>query len=200
MAKRCFDMAVAATAMAVLSPVLAVVALIVRMALGSPILFRQTRAGLHGEPFVIYKFRTMRPPETTDEGPLRDQERLTHTGRILRSTSLDELPELWNVFTGDMSLVGPRPLLPEYLDRYTPDQARRHNVRPGLTGMAQVGGRNTLSWEAKFALDLQYVEQRTFLLDLKILGQTLIQVIGRRGITSHSNQTAPLFLGTPVGT
>jgi lipopolysaccharide/colanic/teichoic acid biosynthesis glycosyltransferase len=196
MAKRCFDLAVAALGLVVLSPVLTAVALLVRTTLGPPVLFRQVRAGLRGEPFVIYKFRTMRPPDAPDEGPLRDRERLTRVGAMLRATSLDELPELWNVLTGDMSLVGPRPLLPEYLDRYTPQQAQRHDVRPGLTGLAQVSGRNALTWEAKFDLDLQYVEQRSFLLDLRILGRTLAQVVGRSGVTTESGPTAPLFLGS----
>jgi lipopolysaccharide/colanic/teichoic acid biosynthesis glycosyltransferase len=196
MAKRCLDLAVAALGLVVLSPVLTAVALLVRTTLGPPVLFRQVRAGLRGEPFVIYKFRTMHPPDAPDEGPLRDHERLTRVGAMLRATSLDELPELWNVLTGDMSLVGPRPLLPEYLDRYTPQQAQRHDVRPGVTGLAQVSGRNALTWEAKFDLDLQYVEQRSFLLDLRILGRTLAQVVGRSGVTAESGRTAPLFLGS----
>jgi lipopolysaccharide/colanic/teichoic acid biosynthesis glycosyltransferase len=193
--KRAFDVCVAALGLVLLSPVLAVIALLVRRTLGSPVLFRQQRPGLGGRPFTLYKFRTMR-----EAGPgVSEAERLTRLGRLLRSTSLDELPELWNVLRGDMSLVGPRPLLMQYLPLYTPEQARRHEVRPGITGWAQINGRNALSWEEKFALDLWYVEHRSFMLDLRILAMTLAQVLRCRDVAAPGEATMPRFRGSAPG-
>ncbi|MFN3943462.1 MAG: sugar transferase [Allosphingosinicella sp.] len=193
--KRMFDIAVSAAALILLSPVLAGTAAAVALALGRPVLFRQVRPGLHGRPFTLIKFRTMRDAVDADGRPLSDAERLTRFGRFLRSTSLDELPELWNVLRGDMSLVGPRPLLMAYLERYSPEQARRHEVRPGLTGWSQVNGRNAIGWPEKFALDVWYVDNRSFLLDLRILFMTLGEVFGRRGISAEGSATMPEFLG-----
>ena len=193
--KRLFDIVAALGASLLLLPVILIVAIAVRLALGSPILFRQTRPGLGGRPFRLLKFRTMLDAADADGKPLSDAERLTRFGRFLRSTSLDELPELWNILRGDMSLVGPRPLLMQYLDRYTPEQARRHDVRPGLTGWAQVNGRNALGWSEKFALDIWYVDNRSFWLDLKILFLTVRQVLGRSGISSEGEATMPEFMG-----
>jgi sugar transferase EpsL len=170
-------------------PILAGVALLVRITLGRPIFFRQKRPGLGGEPFDLVKFRTMR------EGQGGDAERLTTVGRFLRSSSLDELPELWNVLRGEMSLVGPRPLLVEYLDRYTPEQARRHEMKPGLTGWAQVNGRNARSWDDKFALDIWYVDHWSLGLDLRILARTVWAVLSRRGVNAPGSATMPEFLG-----
>ena len=194
--KRAFDVAAAAVGLVVLSPVLAGVALAVRLRLGAPVLFRQERPGLHGRPFIMLKFRTMTDARDAAGRLLPDAERLTPLGRLLRSTSLDELPELWNVLRGDMSLVGPRPLLVRYLDRYTPEQARRHEVRPGLTGWAQVNGRNALTWEEKFALDVWYVDHASLALDLKILLLTLRRVLAREGISAAGEATMPEFTGT----
>lgn len=193
--KRLFDMLAAAVMLALLSPILLVLAILVRLKLGSPVLFRQMRPGLHGRPFALLKFRTMLDRVGPDGEPLPDSERLTRFGRFLRSTSLDELPELWNIVKGDMSLVGPRPLLMEYLPLYSPHQARRHEVRPGLTGWAQVNGRNALTWDEKFALDVWYVDHRNFLLDLKILWLTLLQVLRRHGISAEGDATMPRFKG-----
>ncbi|GAA4018262.1 sugar transferase [Deinococcus rubellus] len=170
--------------------------LLVRFKLGSPIFFSQQRPGLRGKPFTMYKFRTMRDATDTQGQPLPDSERLTPLGRFLRSSSLDELPELFNVLRGDMSLVGPRPLLMEYLPRYTPQQARRHEVRPGITGWAQVNGRNAISWEEKFNLDVWYVDNRSFALDLKILWLTVLKVFKREGINAVGEATMPVFSGT----
>lgn len=194
--KRLLDLIVAAAALVVLLPVIAAVALVVRIGLGSPVLFRQTRPGLHAVPFTIVKFRSMREARDSEGRVLPDARRLSHLGRLLRASSLDELPELWNVVRGDMSLVGPRPLLTAYLDRYTPRQALRHRVRPGLTGLAQVSGRNALSWEHKFELDVQYVEQCSIGLDVKILLLTVSQVLLRRGISQPGHATAEEFLGS----
>lgn len=191
--KRVFDFVAAAVALAILSPLLLALASLVWLRLGRPILFRQVRPGRGGKPFVLYKFRTMREATDASRRPLSDAERLTPFGSWLRSTSLDELPELWNVLTGDMSLVGPRPLLMEYLPRYSPEQSRRHDVRPGLTGLAQVSGRNALSWDERFALDLQYVERHGLLTDLRILAMTVWKVISRDGITSEGSATAAPF-------
>jgi len=165
------------------------------MALGSPILFRQERPGRHGRPFTLYKFRSMR---TAGEGaaPLSEAERLTRLGAFLRRTSLDELPELWNVLRGDMSLVGPRPLLMEYLPLYTPEQARRHHVRPGITGWAQINGRNAISWEEKFRLDVWYVDHRSLSLDLRILLLTIRRVLSGHGINEPGQATVTFFRGT----
>lgn len=194
--KRLLDMMIAATALILLSPLLVIVALLVRLNLGAPILFRQLRPGLHGRPFQMLKFRTMRNAYDRDGVPLADADRITGFGRFLRSTSLDELPGLWSVLKGDMSLVGPRPLLMEYLPLYSPQQARRHEVRPGITGWAQVNGRNALSWDEKFALDLWYVEHRSFMLDLKILLLTVRKVLVRDGISAAGEATMPKFTGS----
>ena len=193
--KRLFDLAVAALALLALLPVILAVALAVRVALGSPVLFRQMRPGLRGRPFELFKFRTMRDARDAGGRLLADEERLTRFGRLLRSTSLDELPGLLNVLRGEMSLVGPRPLLMQYLDRYTPEQARRHEVRPGLTGWAQVNGRNAIGWNEKFALDVWYVDHRSMMLDLKILLMTVGHVLGRSGISYEGAATMPEFMG-----
>ncbi len=179
-----------------LLPVLLLVAITVRLRLGSPVLFCQARPGLHGKLFTLRKFRTMRIPRAGEELLATDAVRLTRLGRFLRSTSLDELPTLWNVLRGDMSLVGPRPLLPEYLPLYTARQMRRHEVKPGITGWAQVNGRNAISWEEKFELDVWYVDHRSFLLDLKILWMTVWKVVGRRDISALDHVTAPRFRGS----
>jgi lipopolysaccharide/colanic/teichoic acid biosynthesis glycosyltransferase len=179
-----------------LAPLLLIVALVIRLAMGPPVLFRQLRPGLHGRAFALIKFRTMRDLCDAEGNPLSDDQRLTPVGRVLRSTSLDELPELLNVLKGEMSLVGPRPLLVEYLDRYTATQARRHEMKPGITGWAQVNGRNALTWEEKFQLDACYVEHWGLRLDLKILALTLIQVLRRRGIHAEGHSTMPLFTGS----
>lgn len=193
--KRLADLLVAAFALAVLAPLIAVVALTIRWNLGSPILFRQQRPGLKGKPFHLYKFRSMRDVCDADGVPLSDAERLTPFGCFIRSTSLDELPSLWNVVVGDLSFVGPRPLLMEYLPLYDRAQARRHEVRPGITGWAQVNGRNTLSWSDKFALDVWYVDNRSTLLDLRILAMTVMKVIRRDGISADGEATMSKFTG-----
>ena len=199
MIKRTFDFSLALLALVVLAPVLAVVAWQIRRKLGSPVLFRQVRPGLHGKPFEMIKFRTMRDAIGPDGQPLQDGERMTAFGHFLRSASLDELPELWNVIRGDMSLVGPRPLLMEYLPLYSPEQARRHEVRPGVTGWAQVNGRNALSWEDKFRLDVWYVDHRSLCLDLKILLLTVKKVFVREGISAAGEATMPRFTGSRSG-
>lgn len=191
--KRFLDLVVASLALVILSPVLLAVAVAIAVVMGRPVLFRQTRPGLHGRLFELRKFRTMEP---VGEGRVSDGDRLTRLGGWLRATSLDELPTLWNVLRGDMSLVGPRPLLVRYLDRYTPEQARRHDVRPGVTGLAQVRGRNALSWEEKFSYDVRYVETRCLRLDLRILAETMVRVLRREGVTADGHATAPEFLGT----
>jgi lipopolysaccharide/colanic/teichoic acid biosynthesis glycosyltransferase len=193
--KRLIDFACALTALVFLSPVLGIVALAVKKKLGSPVVFRQIRPGLHGRPFTIHKFRTMRDTNDATGRPLADVDRLTPPGRFLRATSMDELPELMNVIRGDMSLVGPRPLLVQYLDRYTPEEARRHEVKPGLTGWAQVNGRNALSWEEKFRLDVWYVDHQSFLLDLKIIRMTIKKVLKREGISHQGEATMMEFTG-----
>jgi len=197
--KRALDLVVCAGAAVVLLPVLAGVALLVRIFLGAPVLFRQQRPGLHGRPFMLLKFRTMTDARDAQDNVLPDAKRLTPFGRFLRSTSLDELPELWDVVRGDMSLVGPRPLLMQYLPRYTPEQARRHAVRPGITGLAQVDGRNGLSWEEKFGLDVSYVDTLSFALDLKILCRTLWTVLTREGISAAGCATMEEFMGQDSG-
>jgi sugar transferase EpsL len=179
----------------VLSPLLTVIAVMVRMRLGSPVLFRQVRPGLRGRPFEMLKFRTMLDAAGPDGRPLPDERRVTRFGRFLRSTSLDELPELWNVLKGEMSLVGPRPLRMEYLPLYTPEQARRHDVRPGVTGWAQVKGRNSLTWEERFRLDVWYVDNRSQWLDLKILMLTLVQVVRRQDVSPAGRETMDWFRG-----
>jgi lipopolysaccharide/colanic/teichoic acid biosynthesis glycosyltransferase len=193
--KRAFDMVASCLALALLAPILAAVALIVRRRMGSPVLFRQVRPGLNGQPFEMIKFRTMRDASGPDGQPLSDAERLTTFGAFLRSTSLDELPELWNVFKGEMSLVGPRPLLMEYLPLYSAEQARRHEVRPGVTGWAQVNGRNAIGWAEKFALDVWYVDNRSLWLDLKIMVLTVLRIIRRDGITAEGSVTTEKFTG-----
>ena len=195
-AKRLLDILVSLAALILLAPVLLVIALLVRVKLGSPVLFRQPRPGLGGRPFEFIKFRTMLPD--TGGGVASDAQRLTPFGRALRAASLDELPELWNVLRGDMSLVGPRPLLMQYLGRYSPEQARRHEVKPGLTGWAQVNGRNALSWERKFELDVWYVDNRTFWLDLRILVLTVLSVFRRSGISGDGAATMTEFMGSPA--
>ena len=193
--KRAMDVALSGLLLILLSPLMAALAILVWLKLGRPILFRQTRPGLHGKPFVIYKFRTMTNARDAHGNPLPDSERLTSFGRWLRATSLDELPELLNVLKGDMSLVGPRPLLMEYLDRYTPEQARRHEVKPGITGWAQIHGRNALSWEEKFQLDVWYVDNWSLWLDVKILWRTVWIVLKREGISAEGHATMPEFRG-----
>lgn len=195
MLKRAFDIVVAAALLVVLAPLMAMIALAVRIGLGQPVIFVQERPGKGGRVFRLYKFRTMRDARGPDGTPLPDAERLTGLGRFLRASSLDELPELWNVLRGDMSLVGPRPLLVEYLDRYSPRQARRHEVRPGITGLAQVSGRNALGWDERLELDVRYVDERTFWLDLRILLLTLGTVVRREGIASDGHATMPEFTG-----
>ena len=196
MLKRAFDIAASTSALVVLSPVLAITAYKVKKELGSPVLFRQTRPGLHGRPFEMIKFRTMKDATDKEGNALPDSERLTDFGKKLRASSLDELPELWNVLKGDMSLVGPRPLLMEYLTLYSAEQAKRHNVRPGVTGYAQVNGRNSLSWEDKFKLDTWYVEHQSLWLDMKILLKTVKKVIIKDGISAEGEATMTKFTGT----
>lgn len=197
--KRLFDIAISASVLIAFSPVLALLAVLVRWRLGSPVFFAQLRPGKDARPFRMLKFRTMLDARGADGELLPDAERLTPFGRFLRSTSLDELPELWNVLKGEMSLVGPRPLLMEYLPLYSPEQARRHDVRPGLTGWAQVNGRNALSWEQKFAYDVWYVDNRNFWLDLKILALTVRGVLQRSGISADGEATMPRFAGSGSG-
>ena len=194
--KRTLDLVLSAGALLLLSPLIAALALLVRTRLGTPVLFRQQRPGLGGIPFILYKFRTMTDARDVQGRLLSDTERLTPFGRFLRSTSLDELPELLNVLHGEMSLVGPRPLLMQYLDRYTPEQARRHEVRPGITGWAQVNGRNALTWEQKFALDVWYVDHVSLALDAKIIVLTIAKIIKREGINEPGQATAQEFMGT----
>ncbi len=195
--KRLFDLALTIPALLLLAPVLLVVALLVRLKLGTPILFRHERPGLGGRPFILLKFRTMTDARDSTGTLLPDEKRTHPFGQMLRRTSLDELPELLNVLKGDMSLVGPRPLLMEYLSRYTPEQMRRHDMLPGITGLAQVSGRNNLSWEEKFALDVQYVNQWSVWLDIKILLMTVRAVAVAEGVSAPSCFSAPRFMGTP---
>ena len=195
MAKRFLDILGASFGLVILSPVLFVVALLICRQMGAPVLFRQMRPGLHGRPFQMVKFRTMRDAVDAQGNALPDSARLTRLGRFLRASSLDELPELWNVLKGEMSLVGPRPLLMEYLPLYSPAQARRHEVRPGVTGWAQVNGRNALSWEQKFALDVWYIDNRTLWLDLHIIWLTIRKVVARDGISAAGEATMPRFTG-----
>jgi len=196
MLKRFFDLIVSAFALLVLSPVIAIVAWQISRKLGSPVLFRQVRPGLNGKPFTMVKFRTMRDAVDKNGNSLPDSERMTPFGNFLRSTSLDELPELWNVLKGDMSLVGPRPLLIEYLPLYSKEQARRHEVRPGVTGWAQINGRNAISWEEKFKLDVWYVDNQSFWLDVKILFLTVKKVFIRDGISAEGEATMSKFTGS----
>jgi sugar transferase EpsL len=194
--KRLFDVVGAAALLILLSPLLAVIAAVVAVVMGSPVLFRQERPGLGGKPFTILKFRTMRDATDANGKPLPDAQRITPLGRFLRRTSLDELPELVNVVRGDMSLVGPRPLLTEYLPRYSAEQMRRHDVRPGITGWSQVNGRNALTWEEKFALDVWYVDHRSVRLDVQILLTTLSRVVKGEGIAHPGVATMEPFRGT----
>jgi len=194
--KRVFDVVVSAIALVALAPVMGLIALAVWRMMGRPVLFRHVRPGLHGKPFVMYKFRTMRDLRDAEGKLLPNEARLTPFGRWLRSTSLDELPELLNVLRGEMSLVGPRPLLMEYLDRYTPEQARRHEVKPGITGWAQIHGRNNLSWDERFKLDVWYVDNWSLWLDVKILWRTLWMVLRREGISAQGHATMPEFRGS----
>ena len=193
--KRIFDLALTIPGLVVLFPILAVTALLVRIILGSPVLFRQQRPGLNEKPFYLFKFRTMTDARDTSGTLLPDAERLTRFGRFLRATSLDELPELFNVLKGDMSLVGPRPLLMQYLELYTPEQARRHEVRPGITGWAQVNGRNAITWQQKFEYDVWYVKHVQFSLDLVIILKTIQKVVMRRDINSTNHATMEDFKG-----
>jgi lipopolysaccharide/colanic/teichoic acid biosynthesis glycosyltransferase len=194
--KRAFDLAVVLLTAPCWLPVAAVVALVVRARIGGPVLFRQARPGRDGRPFMLVKFRTMTDARDARGELLPDDRRLTAWGRILRASSLDELPELWNVLRGEMSLVGPRPLLVSYLDRYTAEQSRRHEVRPGITGLAQVNGRNALRWEDRFALDVRYVDSCSFGLDTRILLRTIGNVVARRGISEPGHATAQEFMGS----
>ncbi|HAS8501779.1 TPA: sugar transferase [Vibrio vulnificus] len=193
--KRLFDFLVSLTALILLSPIIALVAWKIRKNLGSPVLFRQTRPGLNGKPFEMVKFRTMKDAVDAQGNPLPDSERMTPFGDKLRNSSLDELPELWNVLKGEMSLVGPRPLLMQYLPLYSPEQARRHEVRPGVTGWAQINGRNAISWEEKFKLDVWYVDNRSFWLDIKILFLTVKKVFVKEGISAEGHVTTEYFKG-----
>ena len=200
MVKRAFDVVVSLLALILLAPVLGVIALLVRIRLGRPVLFRQERAGLHGRLFTIYKFRTMTGAHDGQGQLLPDVCRLTPFGRFLRSISLDELPELVNVLRGDMSLVGPRPLLGRYLERYSPEQKRRHEVKPGITGWAQVNGRNAVTWERRFELDVWYVDHRSFWLDLKIITLTIWRILRREGISQPGQATMEEFVGSAAVT
>jgi len=195
MLKRLFDFLISLVALLLLLPIFLLLTLLVRVKIGAPIFFTQTRPGLHGNAFTMIKFRTMTNARGADGALLPDAERLTRFGRFLRATSLDELPELWNVLKGDMSLVGPRPLLMEYLPLYSPEQARRHDVRPGITGWAQVNGRNAISWDEKFRLDVWYVDHQSFWLDMKILFLTVRRVFQRHGISADGEVTMPRFTG-----
>lgn len=196
MLKRVLDIAIASTALVLLSPVYALVAYKVKKNLGSPVLFRQVRPGLHGKPFEMIKFRTMKDAVDAQGDSLPDSERLTPFGKMLRATSLDEMPELWNVIKGDMSIVGPRPLLMEYLPLYNAEQAKRHDVRPGITGHAQVNGRNAISWEKKFELDTWYVEHQSLWLDFKIMLKTIQKVIAKDDISAEGEATMSKFTGS----
>lgn len=194
--KRLLDLALVILMLILLSPVLALVALFVRLKLGSPVIFRQRRPGLQGKPFTVYKFRSMTNDRDDQGNLLPPDERLTLFGRFLRSTSLDELPELFNVLRGEMSLVGPRPLLMRYLDLYTPEQMRRHEVKPGITGWAQVNGRNAITWEQKFALDVWYVDHQSIGLDLRIIALTVWKILKREGISPPGRATMEEFMGS----
>ncbi|TSH76959.1 sugar transferase [Acinetobacter sp. RF15A] len=196
MLKRLLDIIIASIALILLSPLYAFVAYKVKKNLGSPVLFRQVRPGLHGKPFEMIKFRTMKDAVDEQGNPLPDNERLTPFGQMLRSTSLDEMPELWNVIKGDMSIVGPRPLLMEYLPLYSPEQAKRHDVRPGMTGHAQVNGRNAISWEEKFKLDTWYVENQSIWLDFKIMFKTVHKVLAKDDISAEGEATMTRFTGS----
>jgi len=193
--KRAIDVAGAGTLLVLAAPVLAVLACAMAATMGFPLLFRQTRTGLGGRCFTLFKLRTMRPTDAPKFSVDADEARLTPLGRFLRASSLDELPQLWNVLRGDMSLVGPRPLLPQYLGRYSAEQARRHEVKPGITGLAQVSGRNALSWKEKFHLDVWYVDHQSLLLDAKLLIRTVLALVRRRDVAAPGHATMPEFMG-----
>ena len=193
--KRAFDLVMIIPALIIASPLLIIVAVLAKMSLGSPVLFRQQRPGVGGKPFILYKFRTMTDERDAGGNLLPDDKRLTQLGRFLRSTSLDELPELLNVLKGDMSLVGPRPLLMQYLGRYTSEQARRHEVKPGITGWAQVNGRNALTWEEKFKMDVWYIDNWSFWIDLKIILMTICKILKREGVNQPGQATMEEFKG-----
>jgi lipopolysaccharide/colanic/teichoic acid biosynthesis glycosyltransferase len=193
MSKRIIDFSLTALAWVFFSPLLILLTGLIRLSMGRGVFFKQVRSGLNGKPFVIYKFRTMSDCSDENGCMLPDAERITSFGKWLRSTSLDELPELYNVLKGDMSIVGPRPLLMQYLDRYTPEQTRRHEVKPGITGLAQISGRNSLTWEEKFKLDVWYVDNRSIWLDFKILFNTIVHLIQRKGISHEGYATMPEF-------
>ncbi|WP_318522711.1 sugar transferase [Photobacterium leiognathi] len=197
--KRLFDIIASTLALLLLSPIIAITAYFIHKKLGSPVLFRQTRPGLNGKPFEMVKFRTMKDAVDQQGNPLPDSERMTPFGDKLRNSSLDELPELWNVLKGEMSLVGPRPLLMQYLPLYSKEQSRRHDVRPGVTGWAQINGRNAISWEEKFALDVWYVDNRTLWLDIKILFLTVKKVFVKEGISADGHVTVEPFKGSDNG-
>ncbi|MCM8525875.1 MAG: sugar transferase [Lentisphaeraceae bacterium] len=196
--KRIFDFSLSLIGLIVVSPILILITLAVRLKLGSPVFFKQKRPGLNGQIFTLVKFRTMKVTKNTQESASSDEERITKFGAFLRKTSLDELPELLNVLKGEMSLVGPRPLLVEYLPLYNEFQSRRHNVRPGITGWAQINGRNAISWEEKFKLDVWYVENRSLFLDIKILLLTIKKVISRDGVSANDHATMPPFTGNKL--
>ena len=194
---RCMlDLMLTVPTLIVLAPIMAIIALLVRVKIGRPVIFRQQRPGLHGKPFILYKLRTMTNARDAQGNLLSDKQRIARVGRLFRKTSLDELPELWNVIKGDMRLVGPRPLLIEYLNRYTPEQARRHEVKPGVTGWAQINGRNAITWEEKFKYDVWYVDNKCLWLDFKIIFMTIIKVIKREGISHPGQTTMEEFKGT----
>jgi sugar transferase EpsL len=195
MLKRFFDITVSGLLLIILLPITILISILIRLIMGSPVLFRQIRPGLNGEPFVVYKFRTMSEHVDSMGSALPDGVRITNLGRFLRKSSLDEIPQLFNVLNGDMSLVGPRPLLMEYLPLYSPEQAKRHLVRPGITGWAQIHGRNTISWEDKFSLDVWYVENAALLLDLKIICMTALKVLRRDGVNASDADTMKKFIG-----
>lgn len=194
--KRIFDIIFAVIGIVIFSPVMLIVSILIIKKMGRPVLFRQLRPGLNGNPFILYKFRTMTDERDQDGKLLPDEKRLTPLGKFLREHSIDELPQLFNVLKGDMSIVGPRPLLMEYLTRYTPEQARRHEVKPGITGWAQVNGRNALTWEEKFKLDVYYVDNWDLVLDLKIIMLTIWNVLKKEGISAEGHVTMPEFLGS----
>lgn len=198
MVKRAFDLLIAVVVSLMFAPLILVIALLIRLKIGSPVIFKQLRPGLHTKPFYIYKFRTMSDKKDMQGALLSDAKRLSNFGRIIRSTSLDELPSLWNLLKGEMSLVGPRPLLVEYVPLYSDEQARRHDVKPGVTGWAQVNGRNAISWEEKFKLDVWYVDNQSFWLDIKIILQTIKKVFLRDGISAEGEATMPKFTGSPT--
>ena len=197
--KRFFDIIISAAALVVLSPLLIVIVLLIRWMMERPVFFGQVRPGCKGRPFTLYKFRTMNDKRDGKGQLLPDADRLTSFGRFLRASSLDELPELWNVLKGDMSIVGPRPLLMQYMDRYTPEQARRHEVKPGITGWAQVNGRNAITWEEKFKLDVWYVDHWSLWLDIKIIFTTILKILKREGITQPGQATVEYFQGRGKG-